>query len=88
MGEIEDDPSPRRAHVKRFDSVLEIVKGAGWRSEVEDVIKWARIKWHADVMAQKRKTLIALQMLNILEAAGEKIVDTDHRIAPCYQSVT
>ena len=58
--------------------VLQIIDGAGGRSEVEDIIDLAEIERLADILLAKLESRLLAKMGDVLHSAGQQIVRTQN----------
>ena len=79
FGEAERVVRAERADFQRRDRQLEIIDRAGRRGEMEDVIDFSsgRKMIVRDVVLDEGEILVAGEVLDVLEVAGDEIVDRD-----------
>ncbi len=79
FGETERVMRAERADFQRRDRQLEIIDRARGRSEMENVIEFFFRQENEvrDVVLDEREILVAGEMLDVLEVAGDEIIDRD-----------
>jgi hypothetical protein len=70
-----------------LDSQAEILRRAGWRGKVEDVVDRAGIKWLAYVPLFKAKARIIGQVREVFPVSGAEVIDADDGVALAQQTV-
>src|SRR5262249_18545509 len=76
-----------RADFQCLNAVDHVVHRAGGGGEMENVTDFAAIEVTVDIELEKFKMTLAAQMLNIRQAAGQKIVDGNDRVAVRQQGI-
>ena len=69
------------AHPQGFDSQAEILRRAGRRGEVEDVVHRAGIEGLADVPLLEAEARLTGQVGQVFRAAGGEVVDAENGVA-------
>ena len=70
-----------RSDPQGFDRVFEIIDRARGRGEMKHIIYLAEIERPSHILLAKLEARLIAQMRDVLHAAGEQIVGTNHRIA-------
>src|SRR5882757_2877263 len=61
-------------NLQRFDTKPHVIKRAGWRRHIEDIVNRSEVEGLADIVLLELETTLVLEMLEVLKIAGSKIV--------------
>jgi hypothetical protein len=75
------------AYAQGFNAKAEILRGAGGRRQVEDVVHRAQIEGLADVALFKLEARMCGQVGNVVAIASAEIVDANYGVALGQQAI-
>jgi hypothetical protein len=82
LGQAKGIVGSERAYFKRLNGVHQVIDGAGGAREVKDVVdRTVERQWLRNVVFDKVEPRLVQECLQILFAAGDKIVNGDNLMA-------